>query len=211
VRQGQSLVVFAPGLFVRVYDTATWEKRAEWKISEGPPVYFGPSVLSPDQKFLVTGVSGSVEFRNLLTGEVESTVAAQNWGVSGLAFAPNGALLAISSIDGTVNLWDAAERKQVDVLRGHLLGVHAVAFSPDGERLATISHGNEAVKLWDVQTRHEVATLAGQGSFFTHARFSPDGRLLAALNRQRTAYIWRAPSREEIAAAEAQETSGGSR
>jgi WD40 repeat protein len=147
---------------------------------------------------------GAVEFRNILTGEIEATLPAQTWGVSGLAFSPAGTLFATSSNDGTVNLWDASQRKLVDVLRGHLLGVSSVTFSPDGQRLATISHGNEAVKLWDVETRQEVATLSGLGSMFESVEFSPDGTHLVAINMERTAYVWRAPSSEQIAAAERQ-------
>jgi len=71
----------------------------------------------------------------------------QNWGASGLAFSPDGNFLAASSAESTVTLWDPAERRAIDVLRGHLLGVHAVAFSPDGQRLAFGSHDHEAVKL----------------------------------------------------------------
>jgi hypothetical protein len=55
-----------------------------------------------------------------------------------------------------------------------------------------------------VETRNEVATLAGQGSMFKSVTFSPDGTLLVAINFQRTAYFWRAPSREEIAVQEQQ-------
>lgn len=79
----------------------------------------------------------------------------------------------------------------------HLSG-NDVAFSPDGERLASASAKNEAVKLWDVTSRHEVATLAGEGSLFERVQFSPDGTLLVAINSQGQAHLWRAPSLDEI-------------
>jgi WD40 repeat protein len=102
-----------------------------------------------------------------------------------------------------VTLWDGASREVVDTLRGHLLGVHAVAFSPEGQRLASGSKGAEAVKLWDIATRHEVATLPGEGILSSHMKFSPDGKLLSAVNSKGKAHIWRAPSLDDIEEEEA--------
>ncbi|MBI4657711.1 MAG: serine/threonine protein kinase [Verrucomicrobia bacterium] len=204
VDNGRTLVAAGPGSTIRLLDTISWQLKAEWKSAETGP--FRPAkILSPDGHSLLAaaGMGGPIEFRNLADGQTEGTVAAQNRGVTGLAFSPNGNLLATASSDGTVNLWDSSERELVDVLRGHLLGVHAVAFSSDGQRLATGSHGNEAVKLWDVSTRHEVATLAGEGSIFSYVKFSPDGHLLVAINEQGMAHFWRAPSLGDIAAREA--------
>ena len=205
IEKGRILVTIGPANSVRLLDASTLQTTTEWKLGDGGPSFRSHFVVSPDGQSLVTVTvpSGTIEFRNLLTGEVATNLAAQTWDISGLVFSPDGSLLATSSVDGSVSLWDAKQHRLLEVLRGHLLGVHAVAFSPDGERLATVSHGNEAVKLWDVATRHEeVATLAGQRLLFRAAKFSPDGSLLVAISSQQSAYVWRAPSREEIAAIE---------
>jgi WD40 repeat protein len=119
-----------------------------------------------------------------------------------VAFSPNGKLLAISTSDGSAKLFDLATRREVASLRGHLLGVHSLAFSPDGRRLATGSSLKEAVKLWDLTTLQEVATLEGQGDNFHFTAFSPDGNTLVSVNLQGTAHLWRALSWAEIEAAE---------
>lgn len=205
VDNGRTLVIRGAGSTIRLLDTASWKVKAEWKANTGQP--FGPVqyALSPDEHFLLAGGSFGrpVEWLNLQSGQPEATLSVGDWGVSGMAFAPDGRLLATSSREGTVTLWDASKRTVLDVLRGHLLGVHAVAFSPDGQRLASASAGNEAVKLWDAVTRHEVATLAGEGAIFDRLKFSPDGRLLVAINAQGKAHIWRAPTLDDIAASEA--------
>jgi WD40 repeat protein len=102
-------------------------------------------------------------------------------------------------------LWDSSNFELIEELRGHLLGVEGVAFSPDGQRLASASQGEEAVKLWDVQSRQEVATLSGEGLIAGGLAFSPDGNMLSAVNSQGKAHIWWAPSFEEIAAAESRQ------
>ncbi len=88
-------------------------------------------------------------------------------------------------------------------LRGVLLGVHSVAFSGDGKRLAIGSGKNEeALKLWNTESWQEVLTLEGQGSMFWSTVFSPDGNAILAGNHTGIVHIWRAPSWEEINAEE---------
>jgi WD40 repeat protein len=129
-------------------------------------------------------------------------IVAYNHGLSSIGFARDGKLFATGSTQGDAMLWDLASRTPIANLQGHLLGVHAVAFSPDGRRVATASGGREAVKLWDVATRQEVATLAGQGSVFQTVQFSSDGNTLMAINLLGTLHLWRAASFVEIDAME---------
>jgi hypothetical protein len=67
--------------------------------------------------------------------------------VLSVAFSPDGALLATTSEDTSVRLWNPATGDHVRTLNGHTRAVHGVAFSPDGTLLATA--GNDTtVRLW---------------------------------------------------------------
>jgi WD40 repeat protein len=57
--------------------------------------------------------------------------------VDGVAFTPDGRLLASASDDRTVRVWNAASGQQLRALQGHTGGVTSVAFSPDSKRLAS--------------------------------------------------------------------------
>jgi WD40 repeat protein len=58
------------------------------------------------------------------------------------------------SADHTARIWDSVTRKTVAVLRGHLDEVTAVAWSPDGNLVATGSK-DHTVMLWSGQTTNQ--------------------------------------------------------
>jgi WD40 repeat protein len=108
--------------------------------------------------------------------------------VDGIAFSPDGQLLASGSADNTIKLWDTASKREVRTLAGHNGGIKAVAFRPDGQWLASGAiDGN--IKFWDVATGKEMRNLSGNGSVTTVA-FSPDGRWFAAGNMERVIKLW---------------------
>ena len=68
----------------------------------------------------------------------------------------------------------------VRVLAGHFGGVSAVAWSPDGTRLATGSGGYVGeVRVWDPTTGHTTITLPGHPGGVSAVAWSPDGTRLA--------------------------------
>ena len=65
----------------------------------------------------------------------------------------------------------------------------AVAFSPDGRRLASGSLEG-TVKVWDVATGQLLRTLTGHTSGVTSVAFSPDGRRLASSSLGGVIKVW---------------------
>ena len=123
-----------------------------------------------------------------------------------LAVPADGGLVASSTDGGEVRLFDPIKGELIEAIHGHLNAAFGIAFSPDGRRLISASGGREVVKLWDVGTRQELLTLGGTGSFLGEARWSADGDVILAGAPWQA---WRAPSWEEIAAAEAKEKAEG--
>lgn len=86
--------------------------------------------------------------------------AAHSDTVFGVAFSPDGKLLATGSADKFAKVFDAATGKPVRTFEGHTQHVLDVAWAADGKRL--VSAGADAVlKVWDVGTGEKVRDVPG--------------------------------------------------
>lgn len=113
----------------------------------------------------------------------------------GVAFSPDGTLVATASFDGTARLWRADGRGSAAVLRGHSDHVHFANFSPDGRMLVTSSRDGTAM-VWDLERLDAPAHLEGHSSIVWWAGFSPDGRWIVTTSKDSTARLWDATSME---------------
>jgi WD40 repeat protein len=111
-----------------------------------------------------------------------------------LAFSPDGEVLAVGNVDGTVSLWDMKTGKAEASLEAGREMVSALAFSPDGSLLATAS-ADSRVLLWDVAKHRVRASWEGHCGPVTTLVFSPDGVHVASGGEDRTVRLWAVDSR----------------
>lgn len=146
-------------------------------------------------------VSDTLEARNALHQSIPEMHLLMNIpvsasGVPGVAYSPDGKLIATMTIRQDVKLWDANSGELLRTLIGVDEFGGCVAFSPDGGILAGAY--TTQVVLWDVHSG-EIITILSGGSHEGVAgynvgvgqiSFSPDGKYLATANMDGVSTIW---------------------
>jgi WD40 repeat protein/tRNA A-37 threonylcarbamoyl transferase component Bud32 len=150
---------------------------------------------------------GTVKVWDARTGQVQHTVPAGTNLVIGLCFDADGTRLAVASPAGTVTLWDLStgreagrfEVPEVDAARSARDDDGpALAFSPDGRRLATFAEDN-TVKVRDARTGQELCTCRGSDASARALAFSADGKRLASTGSKGAVKVWDAETGQELA------------
>lgn len=182
-----ALLLDACSFSVQVLPTAASAREIPPTSTEAGPT----AVIPAETPTLITINIGMVAwleiFKSIGSGEVLRSVA----------FTPDNATLASvagNSEDFAIHLWDVITGQAIGTLNGHRGIVWDVAFSPDGQLLASVSSDGTA-KVWEWRKEKELKTLEFPGDVVS-VSFSPDGRVLAVggvdeiQNQQRNAAIW---------------------
>jgi len=154
--------------------------------------------FAPDgQSLAAAGAEGEVRVWHVADGAVLNTFALAKH-ITSLAFSPNGKLLAAgtsstvgfvrpaeaSTDNNPIALWRLSDGQALFCLAGHKFGVLTLAFSGDGQTLA--SGGSDGfLRIWRLETGGLVKAIPvgihsdGLGSDINDLDFTPDGKSLA--------------------------------
>ena len=165
-----------------------------WETSPGPEnpaERFGPLWVygygvgsveySPDGCRLAAVGPSVVLILDAESYQIEKQLFAEDTLVTNSArWSPDGQYIAAgSSVPPRLNLWNVETGERLGSFVGHTQRVQAVAWSPDGSRLASATQfGPSELKIWDVRTGQVLRSLSGSDS----VAWSPDGQYVAASN-----------------------------
>src|SRR5712692_336968 len=94
-----------------------------------------------------------------------------------------------ADVDNTLQVWDALTGEQSFTYREHFYYVQAVAWSPDGKRIASAS-ADTRVQVWDTTTGTASLTYRKHSSKVNAVTWSPDGTRIASASDDRTVQVW---------------------
>jgi WD40 repeat protein len=167
---------------------------------------------SNDNNSSIVLASGSfddtIKLWNVKTGKLLQTLEGNSHSVNSVAYSPDGQTLASGgsisyqelirlkyspdlasgSYDQSIKLWDVKTGKLLQTLKGDSGSVKSVAYSPDGQTLASGSY--DQTKLWDVKTGKLLQTLKGHSGSVKSVAYSPDGQTVASGSDDNTIKLW---------------------
>jgi WD40 repeat protein len=165
-----------------LWEVATRQLKFRLHLDRGAPTV----AFSPDNAWLAVGTfNGELLLVDVAQAKLVAHWKAQALGIFGVAFSPDGKLLASPSIDGSVKVWDVippAVAKAGLPLRlsfdRHTDAVLSTAFAPDSKTLYAGCRDRQLV-VWDLQKPRKLAVWDDLPFAAMHIAVSPDGETVA--------------------------------
>jgi WD40 repeat protein len=185
---GKTVVTGCPDNTIRIWNVKTGKEQA--RITEGSSC----AVYTPDGKTLVYGTgtrNATIKLWDYATGKEKAAIKAEADQVNSLA-CTNDTIAYYSTIPQgtgwltTVHLMDFTG-KELHRLKGHDSYLSDLAFTADGQFLATAS-ADKTVRLWDVASGKQLSSFPAGDCW--RLAISPDGKTLATGTREKKIRLW---------------------
>ncbi|MFN6099353.1 MAG: protein kinase domain-containing protein, partial [Dolichospermum sp.] len=182
--------------------SGSWDKTIKiWQIPasinkapiQQPPSQVSQPVIStpPSQPVTIPAPQTTIPVKNtklikLLIAAILGLIGTQIYSYALYSVFPINPISIIANLSSGISL--------EKTLEGHSYSVTSVAYSPDGQTLASGSYDN-TIKLWNVKTGNLLQTLEGHSEWVysewvTSVAYSPDGQTLASGSRDDTIKLW---------------------
>jgi WD40 repeat protein/tetratricopeptide (TPR) repeat protein len=170
---------------VTLWDVRRSEKTATFR-GDGQRI-FGVSFSHDGEMLAAVGAPKTAILWETASGKIIKSLRGHQDIIRAAAFSLDDELLVTGSCDGTLRFWNPESAQEVRAHQNR--HVHAVAFSPDGQTLAT-GGLEKAITLLDIASGEVVAELKKQAENARAIEFSPDGKLLASTRMDATVHLW---------------------
>ena len=95
----------------------------------------------------------------------------------------------LAAVEGTIRIHAANDWRQIKVLTNHTAGVISLAFSKDGQWLASAGF-DHSIRVWRTSDWQETAKLRGHEEEVWAVAFTPDGERLVSGSKDHSVRLW---------------------
>jgi WD40 repeat protein len=171
---------------VRLWNVETREVFAEWT---GHGHVVSALCWSGNGEQVLSGSwDGTARVWNVKTGETVLTIETGHRHVFAVIYSPDATKIATGGFDENgVKIWDAKTGELVDTLK-HLIQVWSLAWTSDGKKLFSGSHGS--IGIFDTTTWQQAAVLEGHTHLVYAITLSQNQRFLASASADNTTRLW---------------------
>lgn len=185
--------------------TGSFQELTLWDVAKGTPKQrvsgFADRVVaiafSADGNRFATGGGAPTEDGEIklfdaatgkLTGEIKN---GHSDTVFGVAFSPDGKLLATCAADKFVKVFEVPSGKFVKAFEGHTHHVMGVGWTPDGKKIASCGADN-FVKVWDFEKGEKLRDMQGHAKQVTQLFFVGKTPQFLTVSGDSTVRMWNA-------------------
>lgn len=193
---GNWMATGGPDGVVIVWDMTTGMENSRWPANEDGVWAVG---FNPDSTLLATGGQDNLVHIWDLATQTETATFTHVGPVSGVAFSPDGTLIAASTFafPTEIVIWNVETGAEVNRLSRRRIPHFAVEFAPDGKTLYSAS-GYGSVWIWDLATNLYVDSLADHGRPLYDMDLSSDGKWVVMGSESRAFTVNDALTGEEV-------------
>ena len=160
--------------------------------------YISNITYSPDGELLAVASNKGIYLYNIQTSERTYLHIENRFYNAEVSFSPDGKKLATWSKSNvsefwnsgkTIHIWDVDTEKHLHSLTSHTNKIQSIAFSPDGNTLASGSQ-DRTICLWDINTGDLIRTISGHTGGILGVTFSLDGQTLISNDWDSVVNYW---------------------
>jgi hypothetical protein len=176
---------------MRVWDMRAQKLLATFSTAAPNGWHKGATAISSDGELIAFGeTDGRLILVETKSFGVVTNFTASNEGITALAFSPDGLLASSSGFTNkSIQIWRPKQAELIRTLEGHGAWVASLAFSPNGDKLASGS-GDQTIGIWNTRDWKRTAILRGHSDEVYSLSFSTDGKRLLSASKSGELLLW---------------------
>lgn len=170
--------------------------RRLWPLLEANTTTLNAMAFSQNGRLFAAagGRPGTLWLRDTLTGNLKRKIQLTQKVISAVALSHDGSLVAVSSADGRITLWNTATGALAQQLAGHRLPWR-LAF---GRNCLAVAGHFPTVDVWDLRSGKLLRQFSGAETYFAALACSRDGSLLAGATDDGVVRVWSLASGKQV-------------